>query len=112
MSTGLYLLCDGDEWENCDSLSSDEILVQMFFARKICRLEQLPPVTNVVFMGMGEPADNAEEVIRASRILTTRGLFQLGAGKVTISTVALTPEILSHPGRVRLCPGLECPCRQ
>lgn len=33
------------------SLSSDEILVQMYFARKICRLEQLPPVTNVVFMG-------------------------------------------------------------
>jgi len=75
------------------SLSSDEILVQMFFARKLCRLEpQLPPVTNVVFMGMGEPADNADQVIAASRILTKRGLFQLSASKVTISTVAPTPE--------------------
>jgi radical SAM superfamily enzyme YgiQ (UPF0313 family) len=36
------------------SLSTDEILAQMFFARKLCRLhpEILPPVTNVVFMGM------------------------------------------------------------
>jgi len=35
------------------SLSTDEILVQMFFARQICRTHQLPPVQNVVFMGMG-----------------------------------------------------------
>ena len=33
------------------SLTSDEILAQMFFAKKICRLYQLPDVTNVVFMG-------------------------------------------------------------
>ena len=35
------------------SLSTDEILVQMFFARQICRTHRLPPVQNVVFMGMG-----------------------------------------------------------
>ena len=33
------------------SLTSDEILAQMFFAKKICRLYHLPDVTNVVFMG-------------------------------------------------------------
>ena len=36
------------------SLSSDEILVQMFYARKLCRERNLPAVSNVVFMGMGE----------------------------------------------------------
>ena len=74
------------------SLTSDEILAQMFFARKICRLYELPPVTNVVFMGMGEPADNAAAVVQATKILTARSLFQLSASKVTVSTVAPTPQ--------------------
>jgi 23S rRNA (adenine2503-C2)-methyltransferase len=64
----------------------------MFFARKICRLNKLPDVSNVVFMGMGESADNAEAVIEACKILTTRELFQLSATKVTVSTVAPSPD--------------------
>jgi 23S rRNA (adenine2503-C2)-methyltransferase len=74
------------------SLTSDEILAQMFFAKKICRLYHLPEVTNIVFMGMGEAADNVDAVTQAARILTTRELFQLSATKVTVSTVAPTPE--------------------
>ena len=73
-------------------LTSDEILAQMFFAKKIGRLEGLPEISNVVFMGMGEPADNAANVIRAAEILTTRELFQLSASKVTVSTVGPTPD--------------------
>jgi 23S rRNA (adenine2503-C2)-methyltransferase len=74
------------------SLTSDEILAQMFFAKKMSRLEGLPEITHVVFMGMGEPADNAEHVIKATEILTTRELFQLSASKVTVSTVAPSPD--------------------
>ena len=109
------------------SLSSDEILSQMFWAIKLCRWYNnnhlydstttttnnnntdnpttgcsttttttmplpLPPITNVVFMGMGEPADNVPAVTRAVEILTTRELFQLSAAKVTVSTVAPTPD--------------------
>jgi adenine C2-methylase RlmN of 23S rRNA A2503 and tRNA A37 len=65
------------------SLTSDEIIVQFFFAKKISRTHNLPEIRNVVFMGMGEPADNAENVVRATHILTTRELFQLSAMKVT-----------------------------
>lgn len=74
------------------SLTSDEILAQMFFARKVCRLEALPPIQNVVFMGLGEPADNAENVVASTKILTTRGAFQLSATKVMVSTVAPDPS--------------------
>lgn len=74
------------------SLSSCEILAQNFFARKICRIQNLPPISNVVFMGMGESGDNVEAVTKAAEILTTRELFQLGATKVCVSTVAPTPE--------------------
>eukprot|EP00428_Durinskia_dybowskii_P000969 CAMPEP_0170301848 /NCGR_PEP_ID=MMETSP0116_2-20130129/51192_1 /TAXON_ID=400756 /ORGANISM="Durinskia baltica, Strain CSIRO CS-38" /LENGTH=227 /DNA_ID=CAMNT_0010553687 /DNA_START=72 /DNA_END=751 /DNA_ORIENTATION=+ len=74
------------------NLTTDEILAQMFFAKKICRLEGLPDVSNIVFMGMGESADNADNVIKATEILTTRELFQLAAAKVTVSTVGPSPD--------------------
>lgn len=64
------------------SLTSDEILAQFFFAKKISRIHSLPEIRNVVFMGMGEPADNAENVIHAVDILTTREMFQISATKV------------------------------
>ena len=74
------------------SLTADEILAQMFYAQKLCRLEELPAISNVVFMGMGEPSDNMPNVVRAAKALTTRSFFGLAAKKVTISTVAPTPE--------------------
>jgi hypothetical protein len=93
------------------SLTTDEILVQFFFAQKIVRLSNtnnnnnklhkddgsgamipLPPITNVVFMGMGEPADNAPSVRGAIDILTRNELFQLSASRVTVSTVAPCPD--------------------
>lgn len=75
------------------SLTADEILAQMFFAVKICRQEEdLPPVSNVVFMGMGEPGDNIANVKIAAEMMTRRELFQLSAQRVTISTVAPTPD--------------------
>ncbi len=74
------------------SLTADEIVAQMFYANKLCRHEGLPTISNVVFMGMGEPADNAQNVARAAKVLTTRKFFSLAANKVTISTVAPTPE--------------------
>lgn len=50
-------------------------------------------VTNVVFMGMGEPLHNVEAVLAAVDILTdTRGLA-LSQNKVTVSTSGLVPEI-------------------
>jgi len=74
------------------NLSQDEILVQMFYANKICRLSNIYAIDNIVFMGMGEPADNAGAVKKAAEILTDRQLFQIAQSKVTVSTVAPNPE--------------------
>ncbi|CAB9520630.1 RNA methyltransferase RlmN [Seminavis robusta] len=74
------------------SLTCDEIVAQMFFAKKIARLNNLPKITNIVFMGLGEPSDNADNVVRATQLLTSRGLFQLSASKTVVSTVAPTPD--------------------
>jgi 23S rRNA (adenine2503-C2)-methyltransferase len=75
------------------NLTADEIVVQFYYARQQVRRLGLPSIANVVFMGMGEPTDNAQAVQKAISILTTRALFQLSATKVTLSTVAPTPDV-------------------
>src|SRR5919202_1654967 len=50
-------------------------------------------VTNVVFMGMGEPLANYDEVVRALRLLTHPDGLSLGARRITLSTSGLVPWI-------------------
>jgi len=50
-------------------------------------------VTNVVFMGMGEPLANFENVTRAIRTLTAPWGFHLSGRKITVSTVGLPAQI-------------------
>ncbi len=49
--------------------------------------------THVVFMGMGEPGDNIEEVIKSAKILTAEWGLSAGHSKVTVSTVGVTPSV-------------------
>jgi 23S rRNA (adenine2503-C2)-methyltransferase len=50
-------------------------------------------ITHVVFMGMGEPLDNIEEVLTACRILTASWGLAISPGNVTISTVGIIPGV-------------------
>jgi 23S rRNA (adenine2503-C2)-methyltransferase len=50
-------------------------------------------ITNLVFMGIGEPFDNYDNVIRALRIFNDKDAFGIGARKMTISTCGLIPGI-------------------
>jgi 23S rRNA (adenine2503-C2)-methyltransferase len=51
------------------------------------------PVTNVVFMGMGEPLANYDETLRAIRLLMHADGLRLGARRITLSTSGLVPGI-------------------
>lgn len=64
-------------------------------AEQLLRLQGLAarPVTNVVFMGMGEPFDNYDNVLAASRLINSPEAFGLGARHITISTAGLVPGI-------------------
>jgi 23S rRNA (adenine2503-C2)-methyltransferase len=55
-------------------------------------------ITNVVFMGMGEPLANYANVMTAVRILHDPKCFNIGARKITISTVGVPPKMreLAH----------------
>jgi 23S rRNA (adenine2503-C2)-methyltransferase len=70
------------------------------------------PVTNVVFMGMGEPLANYEQTLRAIRLLTHPLGMRLGARRITVSTSGLVPQMrrLAEEGlQVGLAVSLHAP---
>lgn len=79
------------------NLSSSEIIHQVCFAAKrlLGRGERL---SNVVFMGMGEPLENLREVARAIDILLSQYGFGLSGKRVTVSTAGIVPALLELAG--------------
>lgn len=92
------------------NLSSGEILAQILVANLLLEKRQLR-VTNVVFMGMGEPLDNYDEVVKACRLMIDPHAFDLSKYRVTISTSGVVPEIrkLAKDLPVRLAISLHSP---
>lgn len=54
--------------------------------------KELQPLTNIVFMGMGEPLDNFSNVLRAIEILTAPWGLAWSPKRITVSTVGKMPE--------------------
>jgi 23S rRNA (adenine2503-C2)-methyltransferase len=71
------------------NLLASEILGQVLFLRD--RLEVR--LTNFVFMGMGEPLDNLDNVVRSIRIMNSPQGMGLAARRITVSTVGIIPAI-------------------
>ena len=69
------------------NLSATEILNQL---RSI---EEFSRITNIVFMGMGEPMDNLDEVMRALEILTADWGYAMSPKRITVSTVGIVPAM-------------------
>ena len=78
------------------NLSSAEIIGQVLLAKQYLQNEfkRDDLITNVVFMGMGEPLANFSETVRATKILTDPNGFNISRRRVTISTSGLAPQIL------------------
>lgn len=78
------------------SLSAEEIVDQVIQAARYLRDQRDmrdARVTNVVFMGMGEPFNNPDAVFEALRILTSPDHFGLGARHISVSTCGIVPGI-------------------
>ena len=83
-------------------LSAGEIAVQVEVAGR--------DVANVVFMGMGEPLDNLDNVMRAVAILNDGKGRNIGARRMTVSTAGVIPGIEAFArvgGQVRLSVSLH-----
>jgi 23S rRNA (adenine2503-C2)-methyltransferase len=95
------------------SLFASEIIAQFLAARR----DFHAPVTNVVFMGMGEPLDNLSAVIDAVRVLADRNGPSIAPSRISISTAGRIAGIerlagfVRQPGfhRLRLAVSLNAP---
>lgn len=70
-----------------NSLTAAQILNQIY------SIPERDTLTNVVFMGMGEPFDNLDEVLRALEILTASYGYAWSPKRITVSSVGLRKDL-------------------
>ncbi|MBX3385589.1 MAG: 23S rRNA (adenine(2503)-C(2))-methyltransferase RlmN [Phycisphaeraceae bacterium] len=106
--------CQTAQMGKLRDLSASEIVGQWFAARHALSCDT---IRNVVFMGMGEPTDNLDNVLRAIGVLTDSNGVGLPMSKVTVSTVGNVEGIrrlaeqVRRPGwhRLNLAVSLNAP---
>jgi 23S rRNA (adenine2503-C2)-methyltransferase len=74
------------------SLSADEIIEQVIFFDRYLKPEN-QKVSNITFMGMGEPFLNYDNVLKAVRVLNDKEIFNIGARNISISTAGIIEGI-------------------
>jgi len=98
-------------WGGFDrNLSAGEIVAQYRASRRWADTHDMGQITNIVYMGMGEPLANREALHRSLTILNQG--YHAGARRITVSTVGLVPGILSlaeRPEQFRLALSLHAP---
>jgi 23S rRNA (adenine2503-C2)-methyltransferase len=75
------------------NLKSFEIADQVLEISRFLEGEETRGITNIVFMGMGEPLANFEEVVKALKVITSEIGLGFSPRRVTVSTDGLVPEI-------------------
>ncbi|MDD5670004.1 MAG: 23S rRNA (adenine(2503)-C(2))-methyltransferase RlmN, partial [Candidatus Omnitrophica bacterium] len=99
--------CASGQGKFIRNLTAGEIIEQVVWIEKQIKVR----VTNVVFMGMGEPLDNFEATMKTLKILQAVWGLEIGARHITVSTAGLTPKIVEFvsrsEGRVRLSISLH-----
>ncbi len=106
-------------------LTVGEIVAQVIHMQRIARAEdqaeidagartrgEMQGVTNLVFMGMGEPFANYESTMAAIRVINDGQGVNIGARHITVSTVGLVPQILrlaNEDLQVNLAVSLHAP---
>jgi len=83
------LFCESGKKGFTRDLTVSEILNQVLFVKKNIESN----LNNIVFMGIGEPLDNYDNVVKAICILNSKDAFNIGARKITISTCGVIPAI-------------------
>lgn len=87
------------------NLTAGEILEQFLIGEKLAG-----KISNIVFMGMGEPFDNPDNLFKAIEILNDKNGIALGSRKITVSTCGIIPGIerlARYPHDIRLAVSLN-----
>jgi len=86
------LFCETGKMGFKRNLTASEIVGQVLFFSRLLK-DKEEKVTNVVFMGMGEPFLNWENVKKAIEILNDDNCFGIGARKISVSTAGVIEGI-------------------
>ncbi len=76
-----------------NNLSSEEIVGQLWIANFYDKNKDEKNITNIVFMGMGEPLLNFDPVVESVKIMKDQNAYGLSRKRVTISTSGIVPKI-------------------
>ena len=60
---------------------------------QIRSIDEWEKVTNIVYMGMGEPFDNLDEVLKSVHILTSEWGFAMSPRRITVSSIGIIPSL-------------------
>jgi len=93
------------------NLAIDEIIEQVLLFARLLKKEG-KRVDNVVFMGMGEPFLNYDNVIAAARILNDAQGLNIGARHISISTIGISAgieKLIDEPLQLNLAVSLHAP---
>jgi 23S rRNA (adenine2503-C2)-methyltransferase len=74
------------------NLSDEEIIAQVLFFSRYLKTSG-KRITNVVFMGMGEPFLNYDNFLNSVKILNDENKFNIGQRKISVSTCGITEKI-------------------
>lgn len=76
------------------NLSCGEIISQILYAKNIMRSKtSIREVSHIVFMGVGEPLDNYDNLLKAIRIINSKEGLEIAARRITVSTCGLIDGI-------------------
>jgi len=91
-------------------LTAGEIVGQVLEVRRLLPPDG-PPLTNLVFMGMGEPLANFAQLVKALTIISAPWGLNFSSRRLTVSTVGLAPFIprLGQEARANLTVSLNAP---
>jgi 23S rRNA (adenine2503-C2)-methyltransferase len=98
-------------WGGFDrQLTAGEIVAQYRASRRWAEANDLGPISNIVYMGMGEPLSN-RKAVHPSLTILNQG-YGVGARRITVSTVGVVPginELAERPEQFRLALSLHAP---
>lgn len=98
--------CESGKLKKIRGLTVSEIVLQVLTIEEKENIR----ISNIVFMGIGEPFDNYDNIIKSINILTCPKGIDLGSRKITVSTCGLVPKIKEFadtPGQVNLAISLH-----
>ena len=92
-------------------LSASEIVQQVLVAQNVAQNRLGRRITNIVYMGMGEPLDNYDSVMKAIAVLTSDWGFGWSPKRITVSTIGVLPNLKRYldESRCHLAVSLHSP---